>query len=117
METIDIILNLINKNYPSEAAFEYKFGLKPKTVYDWKRGKSKSYLKILPKLSKEFNVSTDYLLGNADIKNSPSTIEDEFNKALKELEAITSDFSDEEYQRLIDYASLLKSAKQGQSKP
>ena len=75
MDTLNIIIRLISKNYSGDAAFELAAGLKPKTVDSWKRGNSKGFLKILPKLSELFNVSTDYLLGN-DQKNKPSPEED-----------------------------------------
>ena len=66
METLQLILSLINNKFQSDTAFEQAMGLKPKTVDSWKRGNSKAYLKILPKLSSLLGVSTDYLLGNED---------------------------------------------------
>jgi len=64
MDTLQKILDLIQKHHQSDAEFEKENGLKPKTVDSWKRGNSKGYLKILPQLSHKYNVSTDYLLGN-----------------------------------------------------
>lgn len=63
METLDKILALIGTKYPSDAAFESKHGLKPKTVYEWKRKRSKSYMDIVVQIATDFNVTTDYLLG------------------------------------------------------
>lgn len=63
MNPFDRILALIRQNFPSDTSFEAKMGLKPKTVDSWKRGKSKSYLKMLPELAQLFGVSADYLLG------------------------------------------------------
>ena len=63
MSTHEIILDLIKINYSSDVAFEEAAGLKRKTVDNWKRGLSKSYLKMIPKLCELFNVKPDYILG------------------------------------------------------
>ena len=67
MDTLQRILNLISQKFDTDAAFEVEMKLKPKTVYDWKRGKSKSYMSNLTKIADYFDVSTDYLLGKTDI--------------------------------------------------
>ena len=59
METLKRILELIKNNFPSSAEFEKTTNLTPKTVSDWKRGKSKSYYGMIPQLSELFNVSTE----------------------------------------------------------
>ena len=64
MNTLEKIIDLKEKRFASDRAFEKAMGLKPKTVDSWKRGNSKGYLKYLPEISKIFNVSADYLLGN-----------------------------------------------------
>ena len=61
-KTLEIILRLIRERYGSAASFEKAAGLRPGTVYDWKRSKSGSYYKMLPELACFFAVSTDYLL-------------------------------------------------------
>lgn len=80
MDVLEKILDLITKNYASDAAFEVAANLPPKTVYDWKRGKSKGYLKILPKLSELFDVPVAHFYGeavNTDIRNKPAATEDD----------------------------------------
>ena len=62
---IETISKLIKRDFQSDVAFEKSLGLKPKTVSNWKRGLSTSYLKMIPQLCETFNVSTDYLLGRA----------------------------------------------------
>lgn len=84
MESRDIILKLISEQFPSDKAFEDVAGLKPKTVDSWKRNNSKGYLKILPKLSEVFGVTTDYLLGNEQ-KNKPVTRSDELDPLDKKI--------------------------------
>lgn len=100
MDTLSNILSLIESKYSSDAAFEVAAGLKPKTVYDWKRGKSASYLKMLPKLSDLFNVSTDCLLGNEQ-KNKPATERDELKENILNL---FSRLSPDGKKELIEYA-------------
>lgn len=75
------LLLLIETEYPSDAAFERAMALKPKTVDNWRRGRSRSYLKMLPQLCEVFHVSLEALM---DIP----------------LKRIATDLSDEEYEML-----------------
>jgi transcriptional regulator with XRE-family HTH domain len=63
-EVLDNILNLKNSRNLSDAKFCSEFGLNPKTFDNWKRGKSKSFMKMLEIIACYFDVSVDYLLGN-----------------------------------------------------
>ena len=56
------ILSLIDSEFESDAAFERTFGLAEKTVNNWRRGRSSSYMKMLPALSEEFRVNVGELL-------------------------------------------------------
>ena len=56
------ILSLIDSEFESDAAFERAMGLKDKTVNNWRRGRSASYMKMLPRLSEEFRVNVGELL-------------------------------------------------------
>lgn len=56
------ILSLIDSEFESDAAFERELGLAEKTVNNWRRGRSSSYMKMLPKLSEEFRVNVGELL-------------------------------------------------------
>ena len=56
------VLSLIDSEYESDAAFERAFGLAEKTVNNWRRGRSSSYMKMLPELSAEFRVNVGELL-------------------------------------------------------
>ncbi len=44
------VLRLIPTRFPSDAAFERAAGLPPKTVSNWRRGRSATYMKMLPQL-------------------------------------------------------------------
>ena len=46
------ILALIENEYDSDAAFEREMELPPKTVNNWRRGRSSSFMKILPMRSR-----------------------------------------------------------------
>ena len=56
------ILSLIDSEFESDAAFERELGLAEKTVNNWRRGRSASYMKMLPRLSEEFRVTVGELL-------------------------------------------------------
>jgi len=56
------ILSLIDSEYESDAAFERALGLADKTVNNWRRGRSSSYMKMLPTLSEKFRVNVGELL-------------------------------------------------------
>lgn len=56
------ILELIESEYESDAAFERALGLGEKTVNNWRRGRSASFMRMLPILSETFSVSVSELL-------------------------------------------------------
>lgn len=56
------ILSLIDSEFPSDAAFERTFGLADKTVNNWRRGRSASFMRMLPQLSEVFRVNVGELL-------------------------------------------------------
>lgn len=56
------ILSLIDSEFESDAAFERELGLAEKTVNNWRRGRSASYMKMLPVLSEKFRVNVGELL-------------------------------------------------------
>ena len=61
-KTAERIISLIDSEFDSDASFEREMGLKPKTVNNWRRGRSASYMKMLPKLAEIFEVSVTELL-------------------------------------------------------
>lgn len=62
LQTGEIIFSLIETRYASDAAFERAANLPPKTVNNWRRGRSASYMKMLPELAALFDVSVRDLL-------------------------------------------------------
>ena len=66
------VLSLIESEFESDAAFERAMGLADKTVNNWRRARSSSYMKMLPELSRAFGVNVGELL---DIPITHSTSE------------------------------------------
>ena len=56
------ILTLIEAEFESDAAFERAMGLGDKTVNNWRRGRSSSFMKMLPRLAEEFKVNIGELM-------------------------------------------------------
>lgn len=75
--TRDKILLLIESEFESDAAFEREVGLQSKTVNNWRRGRSSSYMKMLPRLADAFEVSVGELLDMPITHDSGDLSEDE----------------------------------------
>lgn len=56
------VLSLIASEYESDAAFERDMDLAEKTVNNWRRGRSSSFMRMLPELSELFGVNIGELL-------------------------------------------------------
>ncbi|MBR3875829.1 MAG: hypothetical protein IKJ25_03520 [Clostridia bacterium] len=66
------LLSLIDSEFPSDAAFEREMELAEKTVNNWRRGRSASFMRMLPRLSEVFGVTVGELM---DIPISPDSSE------------------------------------------
>ncbi len=76
------ILALIESEFESDAAFERALGLADKTVNNWRRGRSSSFMKILPRLSEEFKVNISELM-DMPLRHDTSELSDDELKILK----------------------------------
>ena len=56
------LLLLISSEYDSDAAFERACGLPEKTVNNWRRARSSSFMKMLPALAEKFHMTVGELL-------------------------------------------------------
>ena len=56
------VLSLIEAEFESDAAFERAMGLPEKTINNWRRDRSASYIKMLPELAEKFGVNVTELL-------------------------------------------------------
>lgn len=61
-KTRERIISLIEAEFESDAAFERAMGLAEKTVNNWRRDRSASYMKMLPELAEKFGVNVTELL-------------------------------------------------------
>ena len=73
------VLSLIDSEFESDAAFERALGLRDKTVNNWRRGRSSSYMKILPRLSEQFHVNVGELLDIPLSRETSELSEDELH--------------------------------------
>lgn len=58
------LFHLIEMHFSSDAAFERAAGLPPKTVSNWRRGRSATYMKRLPELAAILGVTPHDLLAD-----------------------------------------------------
>ena len=70
------LLSLIESEFESDAAFERALTLPPKTVNNWRRGRSASYMKMLPRLTECFKINIGELL-NIPLRRDTSELSDE----------------------------------------
>ena len=70
------ILSLIDSEFDSDAAFERALGIPEKTVNNWRRGRSSSYMRMLPRLSEEFRVNVGELL-DMPLRSDTSELSDD----------------------------------------
>ncbi len=73
------ILSLIDAEFESDASFERALGLADKTVNNWRRGRSASYMRILPQLSEVFKVNVGELLDMPLRQDTSELSEDELH--------------------------------------
>ena len=73
------ILQLIGSEYESDAAFERAVGLSEKTVNNWRRGRSASFMRMLPLLSEKFGVNISELLNLMPTKDTSELSQEELH--------------------------------------
>ena len=76
------VLSLIKAEFESDAAFERELSLNEKTVSNWRRGRSASFMRMLPELSRIFGVNVGEIL-NIPLQEDSSELSEE------ELELLT----------------------------
>ena len=73
------ILELIESEFESDAAFERAMGLGDKTVNNWRRARSSSFMKILPRLAETFKVNISELMDMPLRRDTSELSEDEIS--------------------------------------
>lgn len=61
-QTKEMLFTLIAERFGTDSAFEEAAGLAPKTVSNWRRGRSASFMKMLPHLAPVLGVRAGSLL-------------------------------------------------------
>lgn len=56
------VLSLIDSEFDSDAAFEREMNLPVKTVNNWRRGRSSSFMQMLPAISERLDVNIGILM-------------------------------------------------------
>lgn len=107
MNTLDKILHLLKSRQIEQQEFAKAIGVGKHVISEWKNGKTKSYLKHIDKIADFFEVSTDYLLGQEKTAPAEQSLTDKQGQVL----SLAKNLSDEDMQKLIDYAELLTKAK------
>ncbi len=70
------ILSLVESEFESDASFEREMGLAEKTVNNWRRGRSASFMRILPAISERFDIGVGELL-DMPIRSDSSDLSDD----------------------------------------
>lgn len=107
---MDFVQNILNiakeQGYTNKQLCEL-LGKNPSYISDWKSGKSKPKADEIILLAKKFNVSADDLLGSK--KAAPQ--EQPLNEKQETVLRLSEQLTDEDLKKLIDYAELLRKAK------
>lgn len=77
MRTGEILFSLIELRFGKDAAFERAANLPPKTVNNWRRGRSASFMKMLPELAALLGVSVRDLLAAEEGEGAPALTAEE----------------------------------------
>ena len=112
MDTLHKILDLMWQQGLSDIEFCKTVGINKSAVTDWKKGKTKSYLKHLPKIAQVLGVEEKYLLEEVNFDVSANrlsgTKESNLNDKQSKIIDLTSQLTEEEQEEVIKYAELLK---------
>lgn len=114
MDSIDKIIELMNRHGVSAAKLTREANLTNGLMTQWKQGKQKPSLSNLQKVADYFNVSVDYLLGNTD-NPTPLEIPPELNDVQVAFSGGVADgLTQADIDMLLDMARVLKERKQKQ---
>ena len=81
MKTVDTILELLQVQNKQQKELTKFLQIGDSSISEWKKGKTKSYLKYIDKIAQFFGVSVDYLLG----LSSDSTASEEEKEQVRQM--------------------------------
>ena len=79
MDILHKIMQLLWENHIKEGDFCESLGISKSAVTEWKKGRTKSYMKHLPKIADYFGVPISYFENNENIEKSPSELTEGLN--------------------------------------
>ena len=103
MDTLHKILDLMWKLNIDERTLCERAGINKSAVTDWKKGKTKSYMRHLDKIALVLNTSVEYLRDEAD-SSEPSQERNEKEQAVLEQ---YNELTDEEKEKAREYIKFL----------
>lgn len=68
-KVLERILKLLAETKTEQKQFASAIGINPTSISDWKKGKTKSYLKHINQIADYFGVTSDYLLGKSPVRH------------------------------------------------
>ncbi len=112
----DNYVKLCNLAGKAPSAVAEDLGLSRASVNGWKHGKKPTDA-TLSKITNYFDVSADCLLGNEEQNEKPAATEgDGLDMYRAKLAELARNFTQEQWEKMIDHAELVKAAQQNQSK-
>lgn len=112
MSFIDRLESLLSESHISKNQMLKDLGLGGGTLATWKKRGTTPSGEILSKLASYFNVSTDYLLGNTDIK-APSTSSITFDDFTVAMHNQSDRLTEEQKLQLLKMAELFAKDNEG----
>lgn len=116
MDTLDKITILLQEQNKTQSDLCAYIGVKKNAYTNWKSGHTTSYKKYLPQIAEYFNVSVDYLVGKTEQKNRADPEGPLLTENQQKLYDVSSDLSNEDIEKVIDYIELLKLKNNAQQK-
>lgn len=107
MDTLYKILNLLWKSGLTEIEFCQKTGINRSAVTDWKKGKTKSYMRHIPEIAEVLGVTEEYLLNDKETNSEPT------QEQTEDFRELLRDCSPDECEQIKQYIEFIKSQRKG----
>lgn len=117
MEFKDRLIKLRKELNLTQEELAKKIGYTRTAVSAWEIGRNEPSNADTVKLAEYFNVSTDYLLGKTDIRNSGQQIDDILNEAMIGMSKAEYDkLTETQKKQIRDFAIFVKNQNEGDKK-
>ena len=110
MDTVDRIFELLDQTTMEQQEFARLVGVSDDTASNWRRRKSASYTKWLPKIAEVLGTTADYLLTGE--KKEPTTVSDDgqaakLAQALRDIGIDVAQLSEADVRKIAKLAKTL----------